>query len=142
MTLGAGLLSSLLTLYAMTKAWNMAFWQEAVDPLPVTRAPRLMVFSTALLVLVSLLLTVFSPQFYGYISGGARYLKDPSSYIAAVLPEGGRGTGQSPDIAKARRRAQQAPVTPSATAAGDVPGQNAPDSPVPGQDTTPAIGGD
>ena len=141
-TLGAGLLSSLLTLYAMTKAWNMAFWQEAVDPLPMTRAPRLMVFSTALLVLVSLLLTVFSPQFYGYISGGARYLKDPSSYIAAVLPEGGRGTGQSPDIAKARRRAQQAPVTPSATASGDVPGQNAPDSPVPGQDTTPAIGGD
>lgn len=115
LTMGAGLLSSLLTLYAMTKAWNMAFWQEAEEPLPMPRAPRPMVFSTAALVLVSLLLTVFSPQFYGYISGGARYLNTPSSYVAAVLPEGGRGTGQSPDVAKDRRRAQQAPVTPSNT---------------------------
>src|SRR5699024_2828899 len=39
---GTGLLTSLLTLYAVVKAWNKAFWQEALEPLPDARVPRAM----------------------------------------------------------------------------------------------------
>src|SRR5690625_6841941 len=38
--IGASLITSLLTLYAVSKAWNQAFWQEAPDSLPETEIGR------------------------------------------------------------------------------------------------------
>ena len=50
--------TSLLTLYALVKAWNKAFWQTPEEPRPPVRLPFGMVAPTAALVVVGLLLTV------------------------------------------------------------------------------------
>lgn len=82
---GAGLASSLLTLYAMTRAWNMAFWQDAEDPPEPRRLPAVMVGSTAGLVTVSLLLSVFAGPLMNYTYRAAQDLR-AQLYINAVLP--------------------------------------------------------
>ncbi|MPV38289.1 Na+/H+ antiporter subunit D [Georgenia subflava] len=96
--IAGGLVTSLLTLYAITKTWNMAFWQEAPEPLPETTMPRGMVGSAAALVAFSLFLAVVAGPLYQYTDRAARDLRARVPYIVSVLPEGGRGTGQSPDV--------------------------------------------
>ncbi|WP_127129981.1 Na+/H+ antiporter subunit D [Georgenia sp. SYP-B2076] len=119
--IAGGLATSLLTLYAITKTWNMAFWQDAPEPLPETTMPRAMVGSAAALVVFSLLLALVAGPLFGYTDQAARDLRERAPYIEAVLPEGGRGTGQSPDVAEqGDRRAADAPggsATPGAPAA-------------------------
>jgi multicomponent Na+:H+ antiporter subunit D len=96
-----GVLTSLLTLYALIKAWNKAFWQTPPEPLPDTKLPVGMVGSAAALVVLGLALTVGAGPLYGYAERAAAALQDRSVYVQAVLPEGGRGEGESADVARA-----------------------------------------
>lgn len=82
-----GLVTSLLTLYAMTKAWNMAFWQTAEhepEPRPVSRTMR---GAAGSLVALSLGLVVVAGPLVDYTDRAARDLL-LRSYIDAVLPDG------------------------------------------------------
>lgn len=105
-----GLMASLLTLYVMMKAWNMAFWQEAETELPMRKAPKLMIGTTTVLVIASLLLTVISAPIYEFASTAASNLKAREPYINAVFPSGDRGTGGSEEEASKGERQEQHPI--------------------------------
>ncbi|UFU02764.1 Na+/H+ antiporter subunit D [Ruania suaedae] len=92
-----GLCTSLLTLYAVVKAWNKAFWQEAPQELPVTTSPRAMVGPAAALVSVGVLLAFVGGPLYAYTDAAARDLRARTLYIDAVLVTGDRGEGESSD---------------------------------------------
>ena len=102
--IAGGLVTSLLTLYAIVKTWNMAFWQEAPEPLPETTTPRGMIGPAAGLVAFSLLLAALAGPLYDYTDRAARDLRARVPYIVSVLPEGGRGTGQSPEVTEEGER--------------------------------------
>jgi multicomponent Na+:H+ antiporter subunit D len=113
---GGGVVTSLLTLYAMAKVWNRAFWrplrvetdgtdgtdgsEEAdksdqsegdADDLPQgRRLPWPMVATTVALVLVGVGLTVVAGPLYGYAQRSAADLVGGTSYVRAVLPGGTR----------------------------------------------------
>ncbi|MBN9325627.1 MAG: Na+/H+ antiporter subunit D, partial [Cellulomonas sp.] len=91
--------TSLLTLYALVKAWNKAFWQTPPEPLPAGPVPPGMIGATGALVTASLALTVFAGPLYAYTGRAAQALADRTPYIQAVLPEGDRGTGRSAHLA-------------------------------------------
>jgi multicomponent Na+:H+ antiporter subunit D len=93
-----GLLTSLLTLYAIAKAWNKAFWQEAPAPLADRGMPAGMVAATGALVVVGLGLTVVAGPLFRYTDATAEELRAQTPYVAAVLPDGARGTGESADV--------------------------------------------
>ncbi len=95
-----GLVTSLLTLYAMTKAWNKAFWQTPPQEILPMKLPRGMVQPTLTLVLMGLALTVFAGPLYAYSQRSANTMMSPRSYIESVLPDGVRGTGESEDVAE------------------------------------------
>src|SRR5690606_15494483 len=101
---GAALVTSLLTLYAVSKAWNQAFWQEAPEPLPDTSTPRSMVGPTAALVAMSLAFTVVAGPLFDYTDRAARDLRQQTPYISTVLPDGLRGSGQSSDLTEEAER--------------------------------------
>ncbi|WP_263119629.1 Na+/H+ antiporter subunit D [Cellulomonas fimi] len=94
-----GVLTSLLTLYALIKAWNKAFWQTPPAPLPDTTLPRGMVGSAGALVVFGLALTVFAGPLYGYADRAADALTG-REYVEAVLPDGQRGEGDSAEVAR------------------------------------------
>ncbi|RRD44383.1 Na+/H+ antiporter subunit D [Buchananella hordeovulneris] len=93
--IAVALLSSLLTLLAMLRVWNMAFWQEAPQDYRAPRTPRIMSAAATGIVAVSLLLTVVAGPLVGYATGTATALLQRSPYIQAVLPDGERGSGTS-----------------------------------------------
>jgi multicomponent Na+:H+ antiporter subunit D len=106
--IGAGAAVSLLTLYALIRVWNMAFWRSSSEVagydstllhnvteapnapvLQATRtAPRLMVAATAGMVVVSVALTVFAGPLYGIAARAGADLEGPSFYIDTVFPGG------------------------------------------------------
>lgn len=85
---GAGLVTSLLTLYAMMRAWNMAFWQEAEEEVAPRKLPLGMVGATGALVALSLALSVGAGPLMDYTHRAALELLAREPYIHAVLPEG------------------------------------------------------
>lgn len=94
--------TSLLTLYAVVRAWNKAFWQpcpddrKLPDPSPL---PWGMVGPTAALVAVSVSLTVAAGPLYDYAARAAYLALDARSYVEAVFPDGApRGTGTSNEV--------------------------------------------
>ncbi|TRW46983.1 Na+/H+ antiporter subunit D [Georgenia yuyongxinii] len=123
--IAGGLLTSLLTLYAITKTWNMAFWQEAPEPLPEATMPRAMVGSAGALVVFSLVLAALAGPLFTYTDQAAEDLRARTPYISSVLPEGGRGTGQSPEVAEEGERGVVEDATP-ASGAPAVPNLPAP----------------
>ena len=108
MLIGAGALVSLLTLYALVRVWNMAFWRsteevegyqsdlitnisEAPNQATVqeTRTtPGIMIAATGGMVLVSIALTVFAGPLYSIASRAGENLEGPSSYVDIVFPNG------------------------------------------------------
>ena len=98
--IAGGLATSLLTLYAVVKAWNKAFWQEAPGPLVDRGMPRGMVAAAGALVAVGIAITVAAGPLYRYTDQTAAELRERSPYVVAVLPDGVRGTGQSADLAE------------------------------------------
>jgi multicomponent Na+:H+ antiporter subunit D len=91
----AGALTSLLTLYAVARVWNVAFWRsplEAEDPEPVLLdpspkgvLPRTMVAATAAMVAVGVLLAVIAGPVWAVSTRAAEDLMDQSAYVATVL---------------------------------------------------------
>jgi multicomponent Na+:H+ antiporter subunit D len=88
--------TSLLTLYAIGRVWNLAFWStpraasSASDGGPNRVLPRLMVGSTLALVVLGTGLTVVSGPLYGLTSRAATELLDRQPYVHAVF------AGESP----------------------------------------------
>lgn len=104
--IGAGALTSLLTLYALMRAWSLAFWRpkEAVEDhsSPLTshleelpgrtdvqerRAnPRTMIGATTGMVVVSVALTVFAGPLYGIAERAAGPVYGSDDYVQIVFP--------------------------------------------------------
>lgn len=86
-------ITSLLTLYAMSRVWARAFWRDPVEGYVTPKRPPLtlgVILPTTMLVLFSLALTVFGGQFYGIADRAAVGLQERVPYMTAVLGEGGR----------------------------------------------------
>lgn len=105
--IGAGAATSLLTLYALMRVWNMAFWrtegqaesaeigllerpegydEEGAGPAGVVS--RLMTVSATAMVAFTVALTVFAGPIFDLTARAATQVSAPSDYIAAVFPEG------------------------------------------------------
>ncbi|WP_028821373.1 Na+/H+ antiporter subunit D [Propionimicrobium lymphophilum] len=99
--IAGGLVSSLLTLFALARAWNMSFWQPLSDDAPPLAdkitVPWVMPFATGLLVVGSLALTVFAAPLYSFTTNAAENLTQRNPYVRTVLPDYQRGSGQSQD---------------------------------------------
>ncbi|WP_241976260.1 MULTISPECIES: Na+/H+ antiporter subunit D [unclassified Cryobacterium] len=106
--IAAGAATSLLTLYALTRAWNMAFWRPrreiedyespmldrlTDDPhdegtvITKTISPLMIGATTALLAL-TLSLTVFAGPVFAFAARAAAEIEEPAAYIDAVFPDG------------------------------------------------------
>ena len=90
----ASVVTSLLTLYAIVKAWNKAFWQSPEVELTVTdqRLPKTMVTAATSLVVLGISLTIFAGPLMSYTHRAAETLLDNTNYIDAVFkpdPVGG-----------------------------------------------------
>jgi len=104
--IGAGALVSLLTLYALMRVWNMAFWRPAADVegyestlldnvteapggntmTATRRVPKLMIGATAGMVVVSVALTVFAGPLFGLSTRAGENLEGPGMYVQTVYP--------------------------------------------------------
>jgi multicomponent Na+:H+ antiporter subunit D len=102
---GAGVVTSLLTMYAIARVWGKAFWRPAdqapetlagdkvvstaliVEAPPTTRIPRTMIWSTTVLLMTTLAITLIAGPLYGFAQRAAVDLLDRTPYIEAVLPE-------------------------------------------------------
>ncbi|MCD0444462.1 Na+/H+ antiporter subunit D [Glycomyces sp. A-F 0318] len=92
-----GVLTSLLTLYAIGRVWNLAFWRAPHPDLPradddsegsTVLLPKLMVAPTFALVAFSVALTVVAGPLFGITSEAAADLLARTPYIEAVFPDG------------------------------------------------------
>jgi len=112
--IGAGALVSLLTLYALVRVWNLAFWRgadevdgyeselltnlsEAPHGVSVKKSrttPRLMVGATAAMVALGVALTVFAGPLYGIAARAGENLEGPSFYVDIVFPDGVPAIGE------------------------------------------------
>jgi len=86
--------TSLLTLYAIGRVWNLAFWRTPRAATPVVEGvvpgrvlPRLMVGATLALVVLGTGLTVVSGPLFDVTSRAAVELLDREPYVRAVFPE-------------------------------------------------------
>ena len=106
--LAGGAATSLLTLYALARAWNMAFWRPRRDvenyDSPMLNALQddphdegtvttkttspLMTAATASMLVLTVSLTVFAGPAFGLATRAAEDIKTPSVYIDAVFPGG------------------------------------------------------
>lgn len=107
--IGASLVTSLLTLYAISRVWGRVFWRSPAaavagedgtvftargayaEQLVVSRPlPRGLVLPTATLVVISCLITVVAGPLFGYTDAAAVQLADRAGYVTDVLGVGGR----------------------------------------------------
>lgn len=107
--IAAGALTSLLTLYALVRVWNMAFWRSSADvagyssPLLDSlaegpedegetvrskRVPALMVAATTGMVVLTIGLTVFAGPLFEIASRAAANTGNESTYVESVFPGG------------------------------------------------------
>ncbi|MFI9642977.1 Na+/H+ antiporter subunit D [Micromonospora sp. NPDC051925] len=86
----AGTVTSLLTLYAASRVWNIAFWRapQLATAEPPPRLPRLMVGATTALVVLGLALTVAAGPLFQVTADAAADLRLRTPYVRAVLPGG------------------------------------------------------
>jgi multicomponent Na+:H+ antiporter subunit D len=104
--IAAGAATSLLTLYALARAWNMAFWRSSAeaevrsspesmkeDPhdegtvLTKTVSPLMTAATTSMLAL-TIALTIFAGPLFDLATRAASDIEHPSTYIDAVFPDG------------------------------------------------------
>ena len=107
-----GIVTSLLTLYALVKAWNKAFWQTPPQEVSPQRLPAGMVGSTIALATLGLSLTFVAGPLFSYADRAAVTLLDRTTYVDAVLVDDGRGRGQSPDVAEEKDGAPEEVTAP------------------------------
>ncbi|PWU51099.1 Na+/H+ antiporter subunit D [Micromonospora globispora] len=86
----AGALTSLLTLYAASRVWNIAFWRapRLATSSPTVRLPALMVGATTALVVFGVALTLAAGPLFRVTADAAADLRARTPYVRAVLPEG------------------------------------------------------
>lgn len=105
----AGAATSLLTLYALARVWNMAFWRGRgevkgyTSPLLASLAEspedsgtvatkkatsKLMIGATTGMVVLTLALTVFAGPIFAYAERAAIQIGNVSNYVSAVFPGG------------------------------------------------------
>ncbi|NBE82030.1 Na+/H+ antiporter subunit D [Micromonospora rubida] len=86
----AGTATSLVTLYAASRVWSIAFWREPrlATTEPTVRLPALMVGATAALVVLGLVFTVAAGPLFGVSTDAATDLRARTPYVRAVLPGG------------------------------------------------------
>ena len=82
---GMSVLVSLLTLYAVIKIWNRAFLQVPPEPLDNAPLPRVMVGSTAAMVVVSIVLTGLAGPLIRYSDDAGAATLERTPYVRAVL---------------------------------------------------------
>jgi multicomponent Na+:H+ antiporter subunit D len=86
-----GALTSLLTLYAIARVWNLAFWRAPDPAMPPPEAPegpllpRLMVGSTMAMVALGVALTVLAGPLFAVSAQAATDLLGRTAYVSAVL---------------------------------------------------------
>ncbi|MGO1355131.1 MAG: Na+/H+ antiporter subunit D [Brachybacterium tyrofermentans] len=80
-------LTSLLTLYAIAKIWNRAFWQEPSEEIVQrdVRIPKVMTGATAAMIGFSLLLTVLAGPIMTYSNEAAASVLERVPYVSSVL---------------------------------------------------------
>ena len=100
-----GVTTSLLTLYAIARVWNLAFWRSPpADPATPDRSPAdehrstrvatrpvlpsLMVAATLVLVVLGVGLTVVAGPLFHFSSDTAATLLERQPYVRAVFPDG------------------------------------------------------
>ncbi|GIE81829.1 Na+/H+ antiporter subunit D [Actinoplanes philippinensis] len=84
---GGSALTSLLTLYALARVWNLAFWRSPATPdAAPLRSPRLMVTPTAALVVAGVMITLVAGPLYSLTDTVAEDLLARTPYVEAVLP--------------------------------------------------------
>jgi multicomponent Na+:H+ antiporter subunit D len=91
----AGALTSLLTLYAVARIWNVAFWRSPLeaenpepvllDPSPKGVMPATIVAATAAMVAVGVLLAVAAGPLWSLCTRATEDLVDRNAYIRTVL---------------------------------------------------------
>jgi multicomponent Na+:H+ antiporter subunit D len=106
--IAVGAATSLITLYALTRFWNLAFWRprselegyrsrliDSVQEAPAgatvvqTRTtPVMMLAATAAMVALTVSLTVFAGPLFDLAERAAENLRDPGTYVSLVYPEG------------------------------------------------------
>ncbi len=93
---GAALVTSLLTLYALFRVWSSVFWGELAEVVPdadrqdaldlgTARTPRLMTGAAAFAVIGGVAFTVIAGPLYALSDRAADDLVNPSRYVEAVL---------------------------------------------------------
>jgi len=102
--IAAGAIVSLLTLYALARAWNLAFWRKpdelenVVDSLPPAgtvgvstdvkssrKLPRIMVASTAAMVAVTVALTLLAGPLFEISTRAGANIDGPEYYVTTVF---------------------------------------------------------
>ncbi|MGP5305650.1 Na+/H+ antiporter subunit D [Brachybacterium alimentarium] len=80
-------ITSLLTLYAIAKIWNRAFWQEPSEEIirREVAMPRVMTGATAAMIAFSLLLTVLAGPIMAYANEAAASVLERTPYVSSVL---------------------------------------------------------
>lgn len=106
--IAGGAATSLLTLYALARAWNMAFWRSREEIVAyesaeldrlvddpddlghvVTRTiSPLMVGATSALLVLTLALTIFAGPIFEFTMRAAEDINLPATYVKAVFPGG------------------------------------------------------
>jgi multicomponent Na+:H+ antiporter subunit D len=105
--IGCGALVSLLTLYALARAWSMIFWRDSEEvadyenPLTVLTeisgptvvesvrtTPRIMVGATGAMVAVTVALTVFATPLFDLSARAGENIDGPGYYVTTVFPGG------------------------------------------------------
>ena len=85
--------TSLLTLYAIAKIWNRAFWQEPSEEIIARDVPlpRVMGGATAAMIAFTLALTVLAGPLMTYADEAASSVLERVPYVGAVLGDEAAG---------------------------------------------------
>ena len=91
--IGASVVTSLLTLYAIAKIWNRAFWQEPGQEMFDNErpTPKVMSGATAAMIAFSLVLTVAAGPIMTYADEAAQSVLERTPYVGAVLDDEAAG---------------------------------------------------
>ncbi|MFI6819508.1 Na+/H+ antiporter subunit D [Micromonospora sp. NPDC050187] len=84
----AGAVTSLCTLYAASRVWNIAFWRSPRLTGDVPPLPRLMVGSTVALVTLGVAFTLAAGLIFAVTADAADDLYQRTPYVRAVFPGG------------------------------------------------------
>ncbi|MFE0591971.1 Na+/H+ antiporter subunit D [Micromonospora echinospora] len=84
----AGAVTSLCTLYAASRVWNIAFWRSPRLTAEAPSLPRLMVGATVALVTLGVTFTLAAGPIFTVTADAADDLYRRTPYVRAVFPEG------------------------------------------------------